>query len=511
MASIAWPGGPAGGINDFDDPSSIPPNQVVTCSNYYPIGKRWRLIEGNVAVTTSGYFANRVRHLIEYQPDDGSGGTSKYLLAILSTGFMWQVDSPAPVALIPNLGPSPSQTSLYDHTVFQGTLYICSRDTATYTVSSVLVPALAFATQAGYIEAWKNRLMIANYGTNTLTVAYSAFGLPTTFTGNDSGTEVVTTPFGDFITGIRSTENYLAIFTRRTITLLIGDHPDNWTKRTIYEDHGTSSHRTVQRAFGGLIYANDAGVWFMDADGRRTELSHDIRSYWQNKKALSTGRNKARGKFMHAVYDFTPELNRYMIWVSEGTATDEGVCLIYHFNQQQWSRMDSFFDSGQACQASCLREDASGNIQPYFATGTNDNTTADKKIFNVDGSLSSFASRTNGNIIATLKTGIITPELNPMLQVPGLTSVYHFEDVFFKTTDTPSSGTLSFTFASAQKGTLTSQQTRTLTYTGSGNIIRERIPIGVTGYGLQITVSRTGQSDHDIIGGIIKATERGSV
>lgn len=506
----------AGGVNTYDDAVSIPDHQVVQCDNYYPVGMRWKTIEGN-AIHVSAAIAERIRHLVEYQIDDGALGTTKKMLRMLTNlaatdSTIEEIGTGTAVVVT---GPvlAGSETTLWDTTVFQGVMLMASgvnplqetSDAITRT-STTNVP-----TNPQFVEAWKNRVFIVRPAA-PLVVAYSADGDRTTWTGTDSGTETITSPVGDVCTGIRSVENYLALFTKRTITVLIGDHPDDWTKRTLYEDHGCSSHRTFARINGGIIYANDHGVWLLSAEMKRLELTKDIRQYWQNFDDSATKRNKARGKFMHAVYDPTPGFNRYLIWVSEGTSTKEDVCWIYHFNSGAWTRMVSFMDTGQTSQASALREDTSGNIQTYFATGSDDITTSDKKTYKISNA-SSFASKTGGDIASTLKTKIFAGPFIPQDKLFGILQVQGWENLFALTTGTTSSASLTYTFDnynSQAKGVSAKAFTQSITST-TADFIRARIPIGLNGWGLQVTITFTGQVPHSIFGGIFNFDIRGTM
>src|SRR3990170_8312388 len=85
MPQLEWLPEQAGGINLWDDASSIPMHQMVQLDNYYPVGKRWQLIQGN-DVVSPGPTPSRLRHLVEYQVDNTTGGTTKYLLVMLSDG-----------------------------------------------------------------------------------------------------------------------------------------------------------------------------------------------------------------------------------------------------------------------------------------------------------------------------------------------------------------------------------------------------------------------------------------
>ena len=518
MPHYPWLPQIAGGINTFDDPSSIEDRQLVTCSNYYPHGHRWRLIQGNsdsgTNVTTQLY-----EHMAEYQADDSSGGFNKYIMAAFHTGQVYRVGPTLGAFTLITTLSGTTTSSLWDHTIYQGASIVMANGARNNsgsgflnynaTTGSVGVSVVAQTLGAGYVEYWKNRLFLnrPTVAGEVVLLRYSAEADLNTWTGSDAGTETIVVPVGDRITGIRSVENYLAIFTRRTITLLIGDHPDNWTKRTIYEDHGCASHRTIQKAFGGLLYANDAGVWFLGPDGQRKELSRDIRPYWQNPTALSTGRNKAQSANMHATYDFNADYNRYYIWVAEGASTNNTVGWIYHFNQNAWTKMDSLLDSGQSCLASCLRENTSGAIQMHFATGTSNTTTNDKKIYTIDPTVSSFATLTGGDIAASMTSKIFGGDLTAFderNQALSLSSVKGWKNLYAKMTDQASSGLVTFDVTAHQDSGKALQRTTTVQFNGSGDIVRERVPLSVSGWGVQVGVKRTGQIDHDFMGGIIE-------
>ena len=515
MPQLEWLPEQAGGMNLWEDPSSLPMHQMVQLDNYYPVGKRWRLIQGN-DVVSPGTTTPRVRHLVEYQIDDAAGGTTKTLLSMKTTGIF---NAETDVALV-GAPVASSQTLRWDTTVFTGIMLMANGSDNLVESSN----GTTFAATSGsppsaprYVEAWKNRVFLAGRDAAPLSVHYCADGDRTTWTGSDAGTEVITSPVGDFVTGIRSLENYLAIFTRRTITVLLGDHPDDWTKRTIYEDHGCTSHRTIARVNGGMVYANDQGVWLLNADLKRMELSKEIRPYWSGDNstetnALGVARNLGRSQFMHAVYDPTPDKNRYYIWVSEGSSTKEDVCWIFHFNTGQWSRMTTFMDANQTSQASCLREDSSGNVQPYFAAGADDNTSNDKRVYKIS-SAQSFASRTGGNITATLKTGILTSPYIPQAQLLGILTTKRWVDIFLKLTGTTTaSQSVSYTFRGFATDTAVDQRTISQTFTSaSASIVRPRVPISVRGWGFQITMTYTGQIRHSFLGGIINFQDAGEV
>lgn len=512
MSLIPWLPERAGGVNLFDDASSLPPHQLVQCDNYYPHGRRWRSLPGNSTFVSAGK-ADRVRHLDEYQIDDGALGTTKELLSFESDGKIYATSTGARVQLT-GVTYSTSQTLLWDTATFIGIKLIANgSDNLSETSNGTTLTTTAGSPPSApqYVTAWKNRVFLFGRAAAPLTVNFCADGDRTTWTGSDTGTEIITSTVGDFGTGMKAVENYLALFTRRTITLLVGDHPDNWTKRTVYEDGGCISHRTIQKINGGLVFANDFGVYLLNADGKRQELSRDIRPYWQNKEGNATQRNTARGKFMHAVFDPTPDNLRYIIFLAEGTSTKEDVAAIYHFNQDAWTFLRLFMDSGQTCQASALREDTSGNIQPYIATGSDDITTADKKIYKMDNS-ASFASLTGGSIAATLKTGILAGQYIPQLREHGLAAVSRYLNIYTKYTDDPTTGNLTFAFSSAHKATLQAQKTVNMAYGGSGNISRQRVPIALEGWGLQIKVSHSDSTTaHDFMGGMIETEEKGTV
>jgi len=509
MPLIEWMPVQAGGINLYEDISSLPGHQLVQCDNYYPRGRRWRTIEGN-STFVSAAITPRTRHLVEFQEDDTAGGTVKNLIRFTSAPAIQEIGTGTSVALT---GPaiSSSQTLLWDTTVFTGILLMANgsdnlmetSDAATYIVTTGSPP-----TAPRYVEAWKNRVFLAGRSAAPMSIHYCADGNRNLWTGTDAGTEVITSPVGDFVTGIRSVENYLAIFTRRTVTALIGDHPDDWSKRTLYEDHGCVSHRTIARVNGGLVYANNQGVWLLTADLKRIELSADIRDYWINRTSLSTRRNVSRGSFMHAVYDSTMDLNRYYIWVSEGTSTAENVCWIFHFNSGQWTRMTSFMDSGQTCQASCLRENNNGNLNVYFAAGLDDNTTADKRVYSIDGA-ASFASLTGGNIASTLQTGILFGYMDQQNDIKGLSAPKVFHNFYPKlttTTTASTNSTMNFNVYAVDYAVQSASRAVLLT-SSTADIVRPRVAIGRTGWGLQLTLTYTGQVAHSFMGGVFEYDE----
>ena len=165
MPQLEWLPERAGGINLWEDVSSVPMHQMVQLDNYYPIGRRWQLIQGNdvVSVTTA---IPRTRHLMEYQADDGGGGTTKFLLEIRST--INTIINAVTGANLTGSTITASETALWDHTVFQGILLFTNgldtlKETSngtTYTDTSGSPPS-----PVKYVEAWKNRVFLA--GRNT--------------------------------------------------------------------------------------------------------------------------------------------------------------------------------------------------------------------------------------------------------------------------------------------------------------------------------------------------------
>ncbi len=519
MPYLDWLPTAAGGVDLYEDPSSIAPNRLIRCDNYYPVGARWKLIEGNTAHSTSAT-AERIQNLVEYQVDNTSGGTTKTLLAFTFTGAdnrIYQISGGGWGSQLTGTALGATTAPVWDFTVFQGDLVMAGGPlfevlkTSNGTGYSVLGGPTPSTPR--YCEAWKNRLFIAGRNAAPLSVHYCADGDFTTWTGSDSGTEVITSPVGDYVTGIRSVENYLAVFTNRTITVLIGDHPDDWTKRTLYEDHGCVSHRTVQKMNGGLLYANQSGVWLLTSELKRIELSKAIRPYWQGDttNALGVARNKNRGANMHAVYDPGP-LNRYYIWTAEGSASTENVCWILHLNNGEWSRMVSTVDAGQTVQASCLRENTSGNLQVYFSGGMDDVTTADKRIYTI-GTGASFDSRTGGNIAGRLTSGALGSTFNPRADLLGIASTKLWTDMLAKfLATTTASQQVSFTFSGYSSDAKVAQRTITVPITSaSADVIRPRIPIAVRGWGMQADMTYTGQVTHAFLGGLISYTDKGEM
>jgi len=517
MPYLDWLPAAAGGVDLYEDPSSIAPNRLIRCDNYYPLGARWKLIEGNTAVVDSA--TRRIAAVLEYQQDNATGGTTKHLLSAEwdgTTHTLWNLTTGTRVAIA---GPAITGSTFpfWDYTVFQGVLLLANgQNNAIETsngsgYSAIAVDLVGFTPR--YIEAWKNRVFFSGRNTAPLSVNYTADGSRTTLTGADAGTEVVTSPVGDYVTAIRSVENYLAAFTNRTITVLIGDHPDDWTKRTLYEDHGCVSHRTVQKMNGGLIYANQSGVWLLTSELKRIELSKAIRPYWQGdtNNALGVARNKSRGANMHAVYDPGP-LNRYYIWTAEGSASTEDVCWILHLNNGEWSRMVSTVDAGQTVQASCLREDTSGNVQVYFSGGMNDTTTADKRVYKI-GTGASFDSRTGGNIAGRLTSGALGGTFNPRAELLGIASTKLWTDMLAKfVATTTASQQVSFAFSGYSSDAKVAQRTITVPITSaSADVIRPRIPIAVRGWGMQADMTYTGQVTHAFLGGLISYTDKGEM
>ena len=512
MPILEWRPQTAGGVNTDDSIDLIPSQQLQVCDNYVPYRGRLRLMEGNSAFVATAV-APRTRHLCEFLQDDAVGGTTKKMLRMQSDGTIEAIHTGTAVALT---GPviASSTVVLWDTCHWEGVLYLANGNEGLMQTSD----GLAYATTAGsppsnprYVEAFKNRLFIAGRFVAPQSVHYSAESDETTWTGNDSGTEIISSPHGDFVTCIRSVDNYLAIFTPLTITVLLGDHPDDWTKRTVYEDHGASSHRTVHRVGGGLVYANDFGVWFLSADLKRIELSKDIRRYWQNLTSSSTRRNKARSSFMHAAYDPNPDTHRYYIWVAEGSSTKEDVCWIFHFNSGEWSRMVLFMNSGETCQASCTRENSSGQRFVYFSAGADDTTTVDKQVWVIDGS-AGFASRTGDtDIETTFTTGIVSGSYNPQAPTMGPVATKKWLNFFALIGATTTSNT-NLTFAWTGHGVLDAASQATIMQSitsASSAIIRPRVPMSVNGWGVVLTLTYKGTVDHSFNGGFFEYEESG--
>ena len=513
MSILRWRPTQCGGVNLDDDLASIPAHQLRQCDNYVPYRRRWKLIEGNGTFVSTA-MTPRTRHLVEFLEDDTGGGTTKNMLRMRHDGVIEEIGS-GTASTITGPAVSPSETMLWDTCVFRSILLMANGSNNLLETSN----ATSYSQTSGsppaaprYVEAWKGRVLISGRSAAPWSVHYSATDDRTTWTGNDAGTELITTPQGDLITAIRSVENYFAIFTNFTITVLIGDHPDDWQKRTIYEDHGTTSHRTVARVNGGLIYANDFGVYLLSADMKRMELTKDIRRYWQNLDGNASRRNTSRSQFMHAVYDPNPDTHRYYIWVSEGTSTAENVCWIFHFNSGEWSRMVSFMDSGQTCQAACIRQNSDGDRHVYLATGSNNTTTNDKRVYRIDSS-AGFASVTGSNIVATIQTGIISGIDTSVQNAEPEVTTKRFDDfiaIFVPTTT--ASQVVSFTWAGCSVDAQADQRTEDQSITSAtAGVTRPRVPISTLGWGVIMTMTYTGTAAHSFGGGHFIYTDVGVV
>ena len=512
MSILRWRPTQCGGINLDDDLASVPAHQLRQCDNYVPYRRRWKLIEGNSTFVSSAN-AVRTRHLVDFI-EDSAGSNLFRLIRMNSNGTVDNISS-GTAASVSTPTISSSETMLWDTSNFRGTLLLANGSNNLLEMTTVAGGMSQVSgsppTIPRYVEAWKGRIFISR-AAEPWSFNYSAVDDRTTWTGNDAGTEIITPVQGDVITALRSVENYLAIFTNLSVTAYLGDHPEDWVARTIFEDHGCSSHRTIARINGGLIYANDFGVFLLYAAMKRMELTRDIRTYWQNLSASSTQRNKSRSAYMHAVYDPNPDTNRYYIFVSEGTSTAENVCWIFNFNSGEWSRMVSFMDAGQTCQAAVTYESSAGTRLVYFATGTNDNTTSDKKVYRIDGS-AGFASRTGSDIAGTIQTGIISGIDTSVQNAEPEVTTKRFDDfiaIFVPTTT--ASQVVSFTWEGCSVDAKATQRTADQSITSStADVTRPRVPVSTLGWGLIMTMTYTGTAAHSFGGGHFAYTDVGVV
>jgi hypothetical protein len=125
---------------------------------------------------------------------------------------------------------------------------------------------------ASWCHVWKNRLAL-NSTVNTRRVQISNLASPTQFSlendaryPSDGQTRTVYTNLGDEITGLFSIGSALGVFSRKSITVIVGDSPANFQFRAPQRT-GCTSPYTLEEIDGETWFRSDDGIYAASFEG----------------------------------------------------------------------------------------------------------------------------------------------------------------------------------------------------------------------------------------------------
>jgi hypothetical protein len=256
---------------------------------------------------------------------------SKYLIATTANGI-YDVTSGTPAAIKTGLNANGARFSA---ATYYDKLYMLNGNSldGLMTWDGTTFSTVAGAPAGQYVVLHKNRLYIAGDPNNPSRLYMSDLGTPTSWpTLNFID---VNTNDGDKITGLAELQDTLVIFKERSIHVLRGTGPQNYSLLDTHQARGTVSHWTIAPVLNQLFFLARVGVYSFD--GRGVHLQSDV----IKGSVLGLNSNQAWNQQYLQNACAVEYKNKYWLSVTEGVsvATNNRI-YIFDYEHSLWTRYD---------------------------------------------------------------------------------------------------------------------------------------------------------------------------
>lgn len=353
------------GLNNRDASIHIDDNQASDLLNVHfdnrgAITKR----NGYTALNATAIDGNPIKSLFTYYKSDGT----RKLLAASGTS-VYDVTNGTPTAIKTGLNGNGQR---FTAATFYDKLYLLNGNT---TDGLMKYDGTNFATVTGapngkYVVTHKNRLYIAGDPANPSRLYMSDLGQPETWPSLNFID--INTNDGDAITGIAEHLDALVIFKERSVHVLRGTGPQNYSILDSHQSHGTVSHWSIAQVLNQLVYLGRDGVYAYD--GKAVHLISDL--IRGSVLGLSDHPPWQQTYLVNACA--TEYKNKYWLSVTEGNGqTLNNRVYVYDYLHKAWTRYDLSVSCFSLFQTSTSFGLYSGDVTQGFVyhqdTGNSDN------------------------------------------------------------------------------------------------------------------------------------------
>lgn len=350
------------GLNNRDASIHIDDNQASDLLNVH-FDNRQAITKRNGYTLQNTIDTNPIVSMFPYYKSDGS----KYLLATSGTSIYNVTGTPTAI----KTGLS-GNTQRFTATTYYDKLYMLNGvdglmkwDGTTFSFVAGPIP------NGKFVIVHKNRLYIAGDPSNPSRIYMSDIGQPESFPGLNFID--IDTNDGDMITGIAELGDSLVIFKERSLYVLRGTGPQNYSLLDSHQAHGTVSHWSIVQILNRLFYLSRDGVYAFD--GKNVRLESDL----IKGSVMGLNNNQAWNQQYLATACAVDYKGKYWLSLSEGTTVFNNRVYLFDYIHGAWTRYDipvstfALFQSSLSATYDLYSGDpTTGNVF-HQDTGTSDN------------------------------------------------------------------------------------------------------------------------------------------